>query len=70
MKTIKLGLLSFFMIALMGLSCTNTKKSEENADETSGTMELKANITLTKAPPSPEFPAANLIKRGDAAITP
>lgn len=70
MKTNKLGFLSILMIAIIGFSCTNTKKSEESANETNGTMELKANITLTKAPPSPEFPAANLIKRGDAAITP
>ncbi|WP_370090472.1 phosphopeptide-binding protein [Ekhidna sp.] len=62
MKTKQLGFLSIFMIALIGFSCTNTKKSEESADETSGTMELKAKITLTKAPPSPEFPDARLLK--------
>lgn len=68
MKTNKLTLLSFLMIALIGFSCTNTKKSKESTDEGSEAMEQE--ITLTKAPPSPEFPIANLIKRGDAAITP
>jgi hypothetical protein len=70
MKTKQLGFLSILMIALIGFSCTNTQKSEGSSDETSGTMEVKSEITLTKAPPSPEFPIANLIKRGDAAITP
>ena len=67
MKTNKLRLLSFLMIALIGFSCTNTKKSEEGSEENEAS---EPQITLTKAPPSPEFPIANLIKRGEAAITP
>ncbi|MEQ8904582.1 MAG: phosphopeptide-binding protein [Ekhidna sp.] len=62
MKMNKLGLLAFFMIALIGFSCTNTKKSEESSDASEGVMEAKAAVTLTKAPPSPEYPDARLLK--------
>ncbi|WP_421762789.1 phosphopeptide-binding protein [Ekhidna sp.] len=54
-----------FGIAFLMASCTAPQKKEEASEESSA-----PEITLTKAPPSPEFPIANLIKRGDAAVTP
>lgn len=62
MKINKLGLLSIFMITLIGFSCTSTNKGGEDQGEASEAMEDKVEITLTKAPPSPEFPDAQLTK--------
>lgn len=69
MKTNKLRISTILSIALIGFSCSQSKKSEANEEGKSGQMELKANITLTKAPPSPNFPTANLINMG-TAVTP
>lgn len=67
MKTKQLGLLSIFMMAFVGFSCTNTSKSTEGENEE--VESTTPSITLTKAPPSPDFPTASLIKTG-GAITP
>ncbi len=67
MKTNTIKNLAILLLATVVFSCTTSQKTEE-ADAT--TTEAKPSITLTKAPPSPDFQIANLIKSGDAAITP
>ena len=68
MKTKQLGLLSIFSIALLGVACTSGTKNTEETSETPEVVESK--ITVTKAPDSPDFPLASLIKTGGPAITP
>lgn len=48
-------------------SCTTSTKKEEAASS-SDVQELKANITLTKAPASPEFPDATLTKSNVSVV--
>lgn len=43
-------------------SCTTSQKAEEGTDASTEVEEVKANVTLTKAPPSPEYPDARLLK--------
>lgn len=68
MKTKQLGLLSIFSIALLGVACTSGTKNTEETSEAPEVVESK--ITLTKAPDSPDFPLASIIKTGGPAITP
>lgn len=66
MKTTKPASISFLIIILLiGFSCTSTSKTEESEEESSTAVENEATITLTKAPPSPQFPEANLELIGD-----
>ncbi len=66
MKTNTIKTLTILMIAFIVYACSSPQKGgAEDANDAT-----KSEITLTKAPPSPEFPIANLIKRGDAAVTP
>lgn len=62
MKTNTIKTLAILFIAFTVFSCTTSQKSEENNDDSSEVMEVKANLTLTKAPPSPEYPDAQLLK--------
>ncbi|MEP1032845.1 phosphopeptide-binding protein [Ekhidna sp.] len=62
MKTNTLKSLAILFITSAMFSCTTSQKSEESADASSDKMELKPNITLTKAPSSPEYPDAQLLK--------
>ncbi|MFK7952860.1 MAG: hypothetical protein AB8B73_08430 [Ekhidna sp.] len=54
------------LLIMMG-ACTSPSKTEEK-DSTNDVQELKANITLTKAPASPEFPDATLTKSNISVV--
>lgn len=56
------------LIISMGFlgACTSSTKSDSESSS-NGVQELRANVTLTKAPDSPEFPDASLVKK-DVAI--
>ncbi|NQZ77835.1 MAG: hypothetical protein HRT61_17285 [Ekhidna sp.] len=68
MKTKQLGLLSILTFTLVAASCTSgTKSTNEEATETEAVVE-EPSISLTKAPDSPDFPLATLIKAGGPEI--
>ena len=52
-------------VSLLG-ACTTSSKSEQSSS--SDVQVIKANITLTKAPASPEFPDATLSKNDVSVI--
>ena len=62
MKTETSRILIAFMISSFMLSCTSSQKGNENASESNEATETEVEITLKKAPPSPEFPEASLVK--------
>lgn len=62
MKTMK-NLLIVAISVLLGIGCSPKTSSGESESENSVTEEA-TEITLTKAPSSPEFPDASLIKAG------
>lgn len=64
-KTSRISIL--LMIPLFIFSCTNSKRANENSTASNEVNERQLEITLKKAPPSPEFPEASLTK-ADLAI--
>ena len=62
MKTKTIKTLTISLLAFGVLSCTKTQKTQESSDDVSDSIEVKANVTLTKAPSSPEYPDARLLK--------
>lgn len=59
MKTSKIEILAIVLIAVFGFSCSQNKKTGESETQ-DGAMEMVSEISLAKAPPSPEFPDAVL----------
>ncbi|MEO1253431.1 MAG: hypothetical protein AAFY41_00915 [Bacteroidota bacterium] len=54
--------LTLLFLATFIFSCTSTQKKEEQTDESAEVAETVTEITLTKAPSSPQYPDAILTK--------
>lgn len=67
-KEINYSLLFIFNLLLLGCS-TSSSNSDQSEESASGVMEVRPEVTLSKAPSSPEFPTAQLISAGNT-VTP
>ncbi|MEO9485361.1 MAG: phosphopeptide-binding protein [Ekhidna sp.] len=68
MKTNTTKTLALLLISFAVFSCTTSQKVEESSAESSEAMEVQSKITLTKAPPSPEYPDAVLTKNSVSVV--
>ena len=62
MKNNTIKKLAILLVGFAVFACTTSQKAEDSSSESSEEAEAQPTITLTKAPPSPEYPDASLTK--------